>query len=95
MKNRFKTYAFWIALSSAVVVLVQSLGKLFGFEIESSVIENVIMSVCGVLIVLGIVSNNESDDFDDIDSSDDKDELQNKTDASNDEKSSENDNKQP
>ena len=61
--NRFKTYAFWLALSSAVVILVQSLGKLFGFEIESSTIENVIMSICGVLVVLGIVtkkSNSET-----------------------------------
>ena len=65
MNNRFKTYAFWVALSSAVVVLVQSLGKLFGFEIESSVVENVIMSICGVLIVLGIVTNNDSGGDDD------------------------------
>lgn len=70
LKNRIKTYAFWVALSSAVVVLVQSIGKLFGFEIESSTIENVIMSICGVLIVLGIVTNstdsqkNSDNDFD-------------------------------
>ena len=56
--NKFKTYAFWLALSSAVVILVQSIGKLFGFEIESSTIENVIMSICGVLVVLGIVTKN-------------------------------------
>lgn len=54
--KKFKTYAFWVALSSAVVILLQSLGKLFGFEIESSIIENVIMSICGVLVVLGIVT---------------------------------------
>lgn len=65
LKNRVKTYAFWVALSSAVVVLVQSLGKLFGFEIESSTIENVIMSICGVLIVLGIVTNSTDSKTDD------------------------------
>ena len=54
--KRFKTYAFWVALSGAIVILVQSLGKLFGFQIESSIIENVIMSICGVLVVLGIVT---------------------------------------
>ena len=54
--NRFKTYAFWVALSSAIVIFVQSVGNLFGFEIESSTIENVIMSICGVLVVLGIVT---------------------------------------
>lgn len=58
--NKFKTYAFWLALSSAVVILVQSFGKLFGFEIESSTIENVVMSICGVLVVLGIVSKSGS-----------------------------------
>lgn len=78
LKNRIKTYAFWVALSSAVVVLVQSIGKLFGFEIESSTIENVIMSICGVLIVLGIVTNStdsqkSSDDtFADNDSNNDQ-----------------------
>ena len=54
--NRFKTYAFWLALSSSIVILVQSIGKLFNFEIESSTIENIIMSICGVLVVLGIVT---------------------------------------
>lgn len=62
LKNRFKTYAFWVALSSAVVILVQSLGKLFGFEIESSTIENIIMSICGVLVVLGIVTGSNDND---------------------------------
>ena len=56
--KKFKTYAFWVALGSAIVILIQSLGKLFGFEIESSLIENVIMSICGVLVVLGIVTKN-------------------------------------
>jgi len=66
LKNRIKTYAFWVALSSAIVILLQSIGKLFGFEVESSTIENVIMSICGVLVVLGIVSNSgdKSDDQD-------------------------------
>jgi len=59
--SRFKTYAFWVALSSAIVILIQNLGKLLGFEIESGIIENVIMSICGVLVVLGIVSKGNSD----------------------------------
>ena len=66
--NRFKTYAFWVALSSAIVILIQNLGKLFGFEIESGIIENVIMSICRILVVLGIVSKGGSD----IDNSEEK-----------------------
>ncbi len=75
LKNRVKTYAFWVALSSAVVVLVQSLGKLFGFEIESSTIENVIMSICGVLIVLGIVTNSTDSKTDAVDYDKPQDEI--------------------
>ncbi len=56
MKNKIKSYTFWIGLSGAVVILVQSVGKLFGFDIQGNLIENVIMSICGVLVVLGIVS---------------------------------------
>ena len=58
--KKIRTYAFWVALSSAVVILVQSMGKLFGFEIESSTIESVIMSICGVLVVLGIVTKSSA-----------------------------------
>lgn len=63
--KKFKTYAFWVALSSAIVILIQSLGKLFGFEIESSLIENVIMSICGVLVVLGIVTKSSDENSND------------------------------
>lgn len=58
--KRFKTYAFWVSLSSAIVILLQSLGKLFGFSIDSGTIESVIMSICGVLVVLGIVTMDET-----------------------------------
>ena len=64
--KRVKTYAFWVALSSAVVILVQSIANLFGFSIDSSTIENVIMSICGVLVVLGIVVNPNTEDGDNV-----------------------------
>lgn len=74
--KKFKTYAFWVALSSAIVILMQSLGKLFGFEIESVLVENVIMSICGILVVLGIVT--KSTDTDDS-SQNDSENLNDKT----------------
>lgn len=59
--NRFKTYAFWVALSSAIVILIQNIGKLFGFEVESGIIESLIMSICGILVVLGIVTKSSEE----------------------------------
>jgi len=54
----FKSYGFWTTLAGAVVILMNALGELFGFAIESKLIENVIMAVAGVLVALGIVSIN-------------------------------------
>lgn len=54
--KKIKTYAFWVALSGSIVILVESVANLFGFSIDSSTIENVIMAICGVLVVLGIVT---------------------------------------
>lgn len=67
MKQKIKSYAFWTSLSAAVVVFVNSLGKIFGFTVEESLITNLIMAVCGILIVLGVVNmpfeeNKESED---------------------------------
>lgn len=55
-KDRIKSYGFWTALSGAVVILAQSIAKCFGMEIEEELISNIIMSICGVLVVFGVVT---------------------------------------
>lgn len=55
LKEKIKKYSFWTGISAAVVMLCTSLGKMFGFSIDNQIIEDVIMSVCGVLVALGIV----------------------------------------
>lgn len=52
----FRSYGFWTAFAGAVVILVNSLGQLFGFSIESKLIENAILAFAGVLVALGVVS---------------------------------------
>ena len=56
MKNKFKSYSFWTALSGAIVLLVESIGKAVGFIPNGDVINDVIMSVAGILVVFGVVS---------------------------------------
>ena len=53
--KKFRNYSFWVSLTSAVLILIQSISKIFGFEVENDLIENLIMSICGVLVVFGIV----------------------------------------
>ena len=53
--SKFKKYSFWIAFTGVVVIFIKNIAELFGFEIDTGAIENVIMSLCGVLVVLGLV----------------------------------------
>ncbi len=59
--SRFKKYSFWVALMGAVVLLVENLSAVFGFEFNKSVFESVFLSVCGILVVLGIIVNDKKD----------------------------------
>lgn len=64
--KKIRSYSFWVSLTSAIVILLQSFGKILGFEIENSKIENLIMAICGVLVVFGVVvmpNNNSNETF--------------------------------
>lgn len=83
MKNKFKSYSFWTALSGAVVVLLQALGKCFGFSIESDIVTGIIMAIAGILVVFGVVSmpndsakQNEENEKTDIENSEDEEDKQ-------------------
>ena len=62
MKNKIKSYGFWTALAGAVVVLVNALGQMFGFSVDNEIITNVIMSIAGLLVVLGVVTMPKGED---------------------------------
>lgn len=52
---KYKSYAFWTSLAAAVVVLVGVLASIFGFEANEKLVTDLIMAICGILVVLGIV----------------------------------------
>ena len=55
MKN-LKKYSFWTGLAGASVIVCDAIAKCFGIKIENQIVENIIMSICGVLVALGIVT---------------------------------------
>ena len=59
MKQRLKSYKFWVSLSASVILFVNALGNLFGFRIDEVAMESVIMAFCGVLVVLGFVDKSK------------------------------------
>lgn len=65
MKN-LKRYSFWTGLAGASVIVCDAIAKCFGVKIENQMVENIIMSICGVLVAFGIVTipkskNNQTD----------------------------------
>lgn len=56
LKKLIKSYGFWTALSGAVVVLINAIGKACGFFVQEETISDIIMAIAGVLVVFGVVS---------------------------------------
>lgn len=75
MKKRIKQYSFWTGLSAAVVILIGSIAKAFGFHFKEEVVSDIIMSVCGILVVFGVVNA----PYGDTESSDDTSKEETKT----------------
>ena len=48
MKNKIKSYSFWVALSGSIVIFVNALGELFGFSVQDDLISGLIMAFAGI-----------------------------------------------
>ena len=53
MKGKFRNYGLWISIISAVLMLLQAIGLLF----DLPYVNEIITSILGVLVTLGIISN--------------------------------------
>lgn len=56
IKDKLKSYNFWITLVSAIILLLQVFGEKFNFKIDSNFIIDVTTALCSVFVVLGIIS---------------------------------------
>lgn len=56
IKDKLKSYNFWITLVSAIILLLQVFGEKFNFKIDSNFIIDVTTALCSIFVVLGIIS---------------------------------------
>ncbi len=56
MKNKLRTTSFWLGVSGAIVLLLESIAEVFGFSIPSENIENIITSIAVVLVAVGFIT---------------------------------------
>ena len=61
MKNKFKDYSFWMSVTAAVILVLNNFGKAFGFSVNNELITQTVDSVCGVLILFGIITMSKKD----------------------------------
>ncbi len=57
LKDKLKSYSFWVSLASAILLLIQTIGRPLGLVIDESTYMSIVNSVLGVFVVLGIVSH--------------------------------------
>lgn len=55
IKDKLKSYNFWISIISAIVLIVRIVGDKFNFFVDTSLIMDIATGVCSVLVILGIL----------------------------------------
>ena len=78
MKQKFKTTTFWLGVSGAIVIILECISDVFGINLCSKEIENVIMTVCSALVMLGIITKKSIKDKDQLPQDDLLEEFNNK-----------------
>lgn len=56
IKDKLKSYNFWITLVSALILLLQIFGNKFNFKVDSQFILDVTTALCSIFVILGIIS---------------------------------------
>lgn len=55
IKDKIKTYSFWVSLASAVILILKVLGSRFGFTVDESMVSDAFTAICSILVLLGII----------------------------------------
>lgn len=65
MKNKIRTTSFWLGLSGAIVIILETISSILGLNLYSKEIESIILSICSALVMVGIITKkNVSDEKD-------------------------------
>lgn len=63
---KIKTTGFWLSLSGAILILVQTIGNIVGFAINAQYFNEIVTSICGVLVVVGVLIPTKKSKEDDV-----------------------------
>lgn len=63
LKDKIKSYSFWVSIASAVILILKVLGSRFGFTVDESMVSDIFTALCSILVLMGIIvvpSNNQT-----------------------------------
>lgn len=55
MKQKLKSYKFWVALSGAVVILLRAICGAFALEMDFAALDGILVAVLGVFVAIGLI----------------------------------------
>ena len=55
LKQRVKTYSFWVSLASAIFLILRVVGEHFGFAVNENLFSEIFTALCSILVLLGII----------------------------------------
>ena len=62
MKEKLRTTSFWLGIGGAVIILIDCLSGIFGFNIAPKMIESIVISICSILVLLGVITKKNVND---------------------------------
>lgn len=69
MRNKWKSSAFWISITSISIVIINIIGKSLNLDIDLMSIISISSCVIGMLITVGVLSRDDTKDDKDISTS--------------------------
>lgn len=64
LREKIKSYSFWVSLGSAVILILKVLGSRFGFRVDETMISDLFTALCSILVILGIIVIPQPKDMD-------------------------------
>lgn len=60
LKNKLKSYSFWVSLTAGIILVINCFLEQFGMKIDDVFVNSLVNSICGVLVILGLLTNTNS-----------------------------------
>ena len=55
IKDKVKTYSFWVSLTSAIILILKLISTQLGFSFDEKFASDLITTLCSILVILGII----------------------------------------